>query len=284
MDKHLNAGDYDIVKCIGSGRYGVVFKAKNIISGEEAIKKIDVSDVTDPADENNFLGEIRVMTKLSHENIIECFGWYRLHDDETEKDFICIVMEWCSGGDLGKETRKARVSRLDENCILRLSLGMARAVAKLHSEHIIHRDLKPANMCLKDDIVKVGDFGVSKILDSTLGMDRTICGTDPYYSPQLVKEEEYSTKTDIWSLGVVMYELCNGHMPFAGKLQNILNGKPCAFKRQYSQKICNLIVNMLEKEEHERPTATEVVEKLLEIEEGLAFNKQKGKNMLFRRN
>jgi NIMA (never in mitosis gene a)-related kinase len=124
-------------------------------------------------------------------------------------------MEYCENGDIGKYLKKQMNRPLQENKIWKFFIEMSLGLHYLHSNKILHRDIKTINMFLgKDDKVKIGDLGVAKMLNQTANFAHTVVGTPYYLSPELCEEKPYNHKSDIWSLGCVLYELCTFKHPF----------------------------------------------------------------------
>lgn len=139
-------------------------------------------------------------------------------------------------------------------------------VEYIHSCNIIHRDIKPQNIFVDKDMnLKIGDFGVSKILDGTENC-KTTAGTPLYFSPELIKGDHYSKKTDIWSLGCVIYEICTLEKPFHAKtglleLMNVIQTQePKSIPKIYSPDLNKLIRKMLTKDAKKRPTSRELLQ------------------------
>jgi NIMA (never in mitosis gene a)-related kinase len=124
---------------------------------------------------------------------------------------------------------------------------MAIAIQHIHSKKVLHRDLKSGNVFLtKDGIVKIGDFGIARQLDQTAGYAETVVGTPYYLSPEIVQAQEYNYKTDLWSLGVILYEMCALQPPFNGNniaalAIQIVQGKYQPLPRTFSADIHNLV-------------------------------------------
>ena len=158
--------------------------------------------------------EATIMSKVNCQYVV------RYLDSFIRKDSICIIMEHCENGDLGKYLKKQMNRPLDETKIWKFFIEMCLGLRYLHSNKILHRDIKTINMFLaKDDQIKVGDLGVAKLLNQTQNMAHTIVGTPYYLSPELCEEKPYNHKSDIWSLGCVLYELCTFKHPFEAKNQ-----------------------------------------------------------------
>jgi NIMA (never in mitosis gene a)-related kinase len=121
------------------------------------------------------------------------------------------------GGDLAKkiEEHKQQKRKMEEQHILSMFAQMVSAMKHVHSHRILHRDLKSGNVFLMSNgFVKIGDFGIAKELSETAGFAETIVGTPYYLSPEIVQAQEYNYKTDVWSLGVILYEMCCLKPPF----------------------------------------------------------------------
>lgn len=136
-----------------------------------------------------------------------------------------------------------------------MSLGLQ----YLHANRILHRDIKTINMFLaKDDMIKIGDLGVAKMLNQTANMAHTVVGTPYYLSPELCEEKPYNNKSDIWSLGCVLYELCTLKHPFEAQNQGalilkILRGKFNPIPSSYSKPLHDMVERLLLKDYRQRP-------------------------------
>ena len=143
---------------------------------------------------------------------------------------------------------------------------MALALFYLHERKILHRDLKTQNIFLKNGKIRLGDFGIAKVLDSTRDFANTCIGTPYYMSPELFKNRPYSYKSDIWALGCVLYELCNLRHAFDaqsinGLAMKILRGSYPAINNIYSKNLRDLITKMLSIKPSQRPTIVDVLNK-----------------------
>merc|ERR1719343_1058275 len=126
-------------------------------------------------------------------------------------------MDYCEGGDLRKQIDDARRSRqpIPEEQILRWFVQGMSAIKYIHSKHVLHRDLKSSNFFLsKSGNVKLGDFGIAKVLSCTAARARTQIGTPYYLSPEVCQEKPYTWPSDIWAMGCILYELCALKVPF----------------------------------------------------------------------
>lgn len=151
------------------------------------------------------------MEVLNHPNICRFREVYK-----TKKGKLCIVMDYCDGGDLQK-TVKAKAKEKDkkgqqvyftEDEVLNWFTQICLAIKHVHDKKILHRDLKSQNLFMtKRGIVKLGDFGISRILSNTKSKAKTVVGTPFYLSPEIIRSESYNFKSDIWSLGVLLYEM-----------------------------------------------------------------------------
>ena len=149
--------------------------------------------------------------------------------------------------------------QLEESKIWKFFIEMSLGLHYLHSFKILHRDIKTINMFLgKDNQIKIGDLGVAKVLNQTNNMAHTIVGTPYYLSPELCEEKPYNHKSDIWSLGCVLYELCTFKHPFEASNQGalilkIMKGRFNSISSFYSSDLKQLTENLLEKNQVKRP-------------------------------
>lgn len=208
---------YDEIKCIGRGAFGSAHLVTLRGTTEKyVVKKIPIELLTDKEKAQSFR-EVELLAKLKHPNVVE----YR--ENFVKDNVIHIVMAYCDGGDLAEKIRE-RVALLEQaaaaggDCarayfdigqILDWFVQMAMAIKYLHQQRILHRDLKTSNIFLTtENVIKLGDFGIAKTLDSTLDQARTVVGTPYYMSPEVCESKPYSYASDVWSLGCVLYEMC----------------------------------------------------------------------------
>uniref|UniRef100_A0A8C5EMQ8 non-specific serine/threonine protein kinase n=1 Tax=Gouania willdenowi TaxID=441366 RepID=A0A8C5EMQ8_GOUWI len=138
-------------------------------------------------------------------------------------------MEYCDGGDLLKKINIQKGVPFNEDQIVKWFLQICLGLKHIHDQKILHRDIKSQNIFLTNGgmTVKLGDFGIAKLLNKTMELARTLVGTPNYISPEICKGRPYNNKTDIWSLGCILYELCTLSHPFKGACLPQLFSKIC---------------------------------------------------------
>lgn len=141
----------------------------------------------------------------------------------------------------------------------------------IHSKYILHRDIKSLNVFLSGDDIKIGDFGVSKVLNHTMSMAKTMVGTPYYLSPELCENRPYGPKSDVWALGCILYELCTLKHPFDAANQGalvlkIIRGKYGSIPRGYSMELSSLVNEMLMRNTRIRPSIEQILSKDIVIE------------------
>lgn len=252
---------YQLLHLLGSGSYGKAYLVKsNNDNSLCVLKTISLMNLSPKEKHSTFL-EAKILKHLSHPNIIT---FYEVFLAKKPHPTLNIVTSYADGGDLHKQIA-LRIT-FSENQIINWLIQISLAVHYLHSKHIIHRDLKPHNVFLtKKGVVKLGDFGVSKILASSVQKASTCIGTPYYISPEIINEEEYSYKTDIWSLGVCIYQLMALKVPFEGGSVSMLalkivKGKYEALPKTYSKELRELVGKMLKVNVNERISIKEVLE------------------------
>ena len=217
---------YKILEHLGGGGMGVVYKAQDLKLDRPVALKFLPPDLTrDPETKQRFVHEARSASALDHTNICN------IHEiDETEDGQIFIVMAFYDG-----ETVKKKIDRgpLKLDDALDIGLQVAQGLAKAHDSGMVHRDIKPANvMVTRDGVAKIVDFGVAKLTGmSRLTQTGATVGTIAYMSPEQAQGEKVDHRSDIWSLGAMMYEMVTGQRPFKGDYENavvysILNASP----------------------------------------------------------
>ena len=202
---------------IGAGSYGTVFRAVRDADGLACVvKQIDMHGL--PATKRDAAEtEVSLLASLQHPHVV------RYHDSFHVDGALHIIMELCDGGDVqAMLARRAAVQRnLEAPAVWALFLQLVLGLDFIHRRHVLHRDLKSANVFLSSCAsmeggycVKLGDFGVAREL-GTASMARTLIGTPAYLSPELCEDEPYNQKSDMWALGVILYEcLAMGKRPF----------------------------------------------------------------------
>ena len=206
-------GRYELVDVLGRGGMGVVYRARDqVLEREVAVKLLSAALAEDPMFVARFEREARAAAALSHPNVVGVFdtGW------DGERQFI--VMEYLPGTNLAVRLRES--GRLSPTRAAAIGAPIAAAMAAAHGKEIIHRDIKPGNVMVADGgEVKVLDFGIARAVAGTsLTQTEMVLGSSPYLAPELARGEPADERSDIYSLGCVMYEMVTGGPPFTGDL------------------------------------------------------------------
>lgn len=211
---------YQLEKVIGFGVFGTVRKGylKSIPTRKVAIKSINKRKFEDSSEIQRLKREMQILQVVDHPNII------KLYDVFEDATYIHVVIEYCEGGELfAKLMQRGKYNELDAAKVLQ---SILRAVQNLHLNHISHRDLKPENFLFEslaeDSELKLIDFGLSSKFGGALGTFHTMesmVGTPYYIAPEVLYGPNYGPECDLWSVGVIMYVLLTGLMPFTGGSQ-----------------------------------------------------------------
>lgn len=255
---------YDVLEVIGRGSFGKVCKVRRKHDGMILVWKEMNYGTMSQKEKELVVSEVNILKDLNNPFIVKYFD--RIVDRTTTK--LYIVMEFCAGGDLGKVVKKCKAERtsLDEKVIWKVIAQTVVALKDCHRRKeggeykpILHRDIKCANFLLDgQNNVKLGDFGLARELGSGK-MAQTNVGTPYYMSPELINEKEYNEKTDIWSLGCLIYELAALRPPFEAANQvalalKITAGKFSRIPMKYSDNLSDLIRSMLQIDPRKRPS------------------------------
>ncbi len=263
---------YQILEKIGQGRMGMVFRAQDpLLERELAIKviRMDMLQETEMRQEaeQRFLTEARAAGKLLHPNIVTIFEVGR------DQNLLYIAMEYLEGKDLSHYCRPE--SRLPMRHILAAMIRLCDALDYAHRHGTVHRDIKPANIVrTADGIVKITDFGLAKLPTGGITREGVVLGSPSYMSPEQIAGQQVDGRTDIFALGVVLYELIMGERPFAGKdiystMYKISYEEPAQmdeFRKRVPAELDAVVLKALTKNPDERyPTAIAMAKDLKRI-------------------
>lgn len=204
-------GDFIIEEEVGRGSFATVYKGFHKHTGLNVAVKVIQREKLNHKLLQNLEAEINLLKECNHENIVKL-----LVAKKTE-NHIYLIMEYCSGGDFAKWLRKRKVINETD---ARFYLGqLAMGLSFMHSKGLIHRDLKPQNFLLTEKdkdycCLKIADFGFAKHLNSTADLAATVCGSPLYMAPEILTYEKYDGRADLWSLGIILYEMIWGKPPF----------------------------------------------------------------------
>ena len=258
----MSLNDYEILKQIGTGAFSTVSLVKskkdNLIY---ALKSVELNKMQQK-EKDNSLNEIRLLASINHKNIIA----YKESFYEEQTNTLNLILEYADGGDLQSKisAHKNLKKYFDEKIIWSLFIQMLQGIKALHDKNIVHRDLKSANIFLmKNGICKLGDLNVSKEVKSDLLKTQT--GTPYFASPEVWGGKPYGLKSDIWSLGCILYQMTTLKMPFKGNnfkevYNNVLKCKYDPLPKIYSNDLNIIIKKMLQIDPDVRPSAQEILD------------------------
>ena len=259
---------YEVLETIGSGSYGTCKKVRRRSDNKILVwKELDYGTMSE-SEKQMLVSEVNLLRELKHPNIVR---YYDRIIDRTNTT-IYLVMEYCEGGDLSKLISKCKKERkyLESDFIWKLFSQLVSALQECHrrenGKHILHRDLKPANVFLDaNQNVKLGDFGLARVLSHDTSMAKTFVGTPYYMSPEQMNKTGYNDKSDVWSLGCLLYETCALVPPFLAANQKSLaakirTGRFRPTPSHYPESLNHLISTMLRVNDDLRPSVSELAE------------------------
>ena len=252
---------FEILSKLGDGSYSVVYKVRRKADGNiYALKKVKLQNLSEKEKENS-LNEVRILASVKSTFVIS----YKEAFIEEEDKSLCLVMEYADKGDLYQKIVQFKKMHclVDEVDVWRIFIQMVKGLKALHDLKILHRDLKSANIFLfSDGSAKIGDLNVSKVAKKGLGYTQT--GTPYYASPEVWEDKPYNSKSDIWSLACVTYEMLALHPPFRaedmeGLYHQVIKGKYKNICSKYSPDINEILKMLFKVKPEERPSCQEIL-------------------------
>ena len=245
--------DFKIIKELGAGSFGHVYlcthKATKV---QYAIKAIDKRNKSNIEEKPYFRREVEVMYKIHHPNVVKLYGHFE------DNNYCYFIMEYISKGNVYSLISQDKKKRINAQIVASLMKDVISAVYFLHNMHppIIHRDIKPENVLLAEGMVaKLTDFGWSNYMQED-EQRKTVCGTPIYLAPEIIKEQAHDEHVDVWCIGVLLFELITGNVPFQGNdietLQNNILKLKISWPRDINTDVKNLIMKILKLDPNQR--------------------------------
>ncbi|KRX06903.1 Protein kinase-like domain [Pseudocohnilembus persalinus] len=290
--KFWEINDFEIGPQLGKGKFSEVFLAREKKSGFLlALKKMNKKYLKNYKIESQIKREIMLQKSTNHKNIIQLYGFF------SDQSHIYLLLEYSEQGDLYSLMHQYPKKNLPEQLAKYFIFQIIESLQYLHSLNIVHRDLKPENILISNNLIKLADFGLCAQLQYNLNNQqlnndtyeiqdksqqntnfqenqqfnqqqdkrKTFCGTLDYISPEMFLKEGHDYKIDIWSVGILMYEICAGYPPFEGSnfeetKQNVLNCQKNKLKcpEYFSYELKQALQQILVFNPQERPTFEEI--------------------------
>uniref|UniRef100_A0A7S1N974 non-specific serine/threonine protein kinase n=1 Tax=Eutreptiella gymnastica TaxID=73025 RepID=A0A7S1N974_9EUGL len=252
----------------GRGSYGQAVVLRRWKDGLRCLAKETKLSTLQDFEREAVKREADLLRSLDHPNIVHFFDSFEVNET------LYIIMEYAARGDFEEliECQREKIAQKEcdhwqEPQVMAWFVQLCLALKHLHDRKILHRDLKTGNIFLTNaGVVKLGDFGLSTTLSSTVAYAQTQCGTPFYFSPELCRNEPYNNKTDIWALGCIFYEICTLRPPFEGKsmkmlVHRILMGSYTALPDFYSPGLHSLQADLFQQDHHMRPGINDILNK-----------------------
>jgi serine/threonine-protein kinase len=251
---------YEVIQKVGEGGMATVYRGRhNTLDREVAIKVLHPHLSSSKRNKKRFAREARAIEHLKHDNILRIYDYSGL--DQSE--FCYIVTEFVEGLTLSQLTGDR--GRLPSETVSLIGLHLARALDYAHGEGILHRDLKPDNVMIREDgTVKLMDFGIARFLDEVqVTMTGALVGSPAFMSPEQAKESDLDQRSDLFSLGTMLFHLVTGHLPFSGSnpsliLKNVIEGN--------RPNVADLTPTI-------SPTLTDIIERLMAVDPEDRYNR-----------
>ncbi|XP_064413013.1 serine/threonine-protein kinase Nek5 [Latimeria chalumnae] len=254
--------NYQVIRLIGEGAFGKAFLVQAKTDNKECvIKEINLTKMPLKEKENS-KKEVSFLAKMKHPNIVTFLGSFE------EKRNLYIVMEYCDGGDLMRRINQQQGILFEEDQILDWFVQICLGLKHIHDRKVLHRDIKAQNIFLTNSgmVAKLGDFGIARMLNNTMELAHTCIGTPYYLSPEICDNRPYNNKTDMWSLGCVLYEMCTLKHPFeANNLRHLVlkisRGHFAPITAKYSYDLRMLVSQLFKINSRDRPSINSVLKR-----------------------
>lgn len=243
----LNDYYYDTQNKIGRGSSGVVYLGYHHQTRDKvAIKRVDINNLADKM--TKIWNEIHIMKEMDHPNVVTLYDVYI----DIKNEYLYLIMEYCEGSDLSDYIQDYL---LDLGQIHQFISQLRDGLFYLHQKGIVHRDLKPHNLLLKNDttnatnnVIKIADFGLSTN-NNNGSLMQTMCGSPLYMSPEIIEHQKYTAKSDLWSIGIIIYQLIYHQHPFQdcrnfAELTQKIKSEPIRYPKKPA--LDNLTMDLLE--------------------------------------
>ncbi|KAK3094928.1 hypothetical protein FSP39_007941 [Pinctada imbricata] len=253
------AGKFELLSLIGTGTFGEAWVAKSRPNGVKCvIKVVKILKLSDKELDQS-LTEVSILARMNHPNIVKYLDAY------VENGALNIAMEYADGGDLHRKISNQKGIYFGKQIIVDWFVQICLALRYIHSQNILHRDLKTQNIFLTSDgKIKLGDFGIARVLKDSRDHAMTAIGTPFYLSPEICQKKPYNHKSDMWALGCVLYEMCCLHVPFdaedfQGLILKILQEKYNPIPKNLGTTLSYLVTKLLDKNPDRRPSAEDIL-------------------------
>ncbi|XP_064082487.1 serine/threonine-protein kinase Nek4-like isoform X2 [Macrobrachium nipponense] len=253
--------DIEVIKEIGRGSYGSVWLVSRITDRRLLVLKSVKLSHLNSEEEKTARQEVHILAGLKHPNIVSYKGSFEMNHH------LHLLMTYCEGGDLFTKIRHQHRTLFPEQQIIRWFIQITMALQYLHSHNILHRDLKTQNIFLtRSGLIKLGDFGIARVLNSSMDLATTMIGTPYYMSPELFSGIPYSYKSDVWALGCCLYELITLKHAFVARdlsalICRISRGKVEGISSKYTDELRSLVLSLLSRSPNLRPSASQILHK-----------------------
>jgi len=237
---------YRRLKLLGQGSFGKAFLARDLSNNDLVVMKQVQVEKMDAKARDTAVREAVALRRVQHPNVV------RFREVFVRSGWLCLVMDFADGGDLCAAIKDRAKSGIpfEEPAVLECFSQVCDAVCFVHQLKMVHRDIKSRNVFLcRTGRALLGDFGLVRLLESTCDLAHTRVGTPYYLSPEIIRKQPYNYKTDVWSLGVLLYEMAALKRPFMGTLETlpkiIIKGEYEELGTHYSPALHQLVARML---------------------------------------